>query len=162
MFYSTSRKTWLCNRIIQCIISQSMHIYTGATSLYKGRNLCLSVCVCVCVCLFLTYLCRSGSDLPESFNMAAAWFKGVWSQICLDYNDTVNRLLHKCFINSASIVHRSHHSHVRARANQCRAQTHDIPEETSWFIPAAAQAGPGFCRQFGPVLFCASKQTVVD
>ena len=36
--------------------------------------------------------------------MAAAWFKGVQRRICLDYNDTVNKLFHKCFMNSASIV----------------------------------------------------------
>ena len=53
-----------------------------------------------------------------------------------------------------SIVHRSHHSHVRTRANHCRAQAHDIPEKTSGFIPAEARAGPGFCWRFGPVLFC--------
>ena len=51
-----------------------------------------------------------------------------------------------------SIVHRSHHSHVRTRANHCRAQAHDIPEETSEFIPAAARGGSGFCRRFSPVL----------
>ena len=28
--FSHSRKTWLCNRIIQCIIGQSLHIYAGA------------------------------------------------------------------------------------------------------------------------------------
>ena len=27
--------------------------------------------------------------------MAAAWFKGV-QQICLDYNDTIHKLFHKC------------------------------------------------------------------
>ena len=57
--------------------------------------------------------------------MAAAWFKSVPRRICLDYNDTINKLFHKCFTNSASFVHRSHHSHVRTRANHCRAQTHD-------------------------------------
>ena len=36
------------------------------------------------------------------------------------------------------------------------------PTTTSGFRPAAARAGPGFCRRFGPVLFCASKLTVVD
>ena len=53
--------------------------------------------------------------------MAAARFKGVRSQICLDCNDIVKNLFHKCFTNSASIVHRRHHSHVRTRANaiQC-------------------------------------------
>ena len=33
--------------------------------------------------------------------MAAAWFKGVQRCICLDCNDTVNKLFHKCFMNSA-------------------------------------------------------------
>ena len=36
--------------------------------------------------------------------MAAAWFKGVQHRICLVYNDTVNKLCHKCFTNSNSIV----------------------------------------------------------
>ena len=95
----------------------------------KARNLCLSVsvCVCVCVCVCLKYLCGSGSDWPVSFNMAAAWFNGVQLCICLDYNDTVNKLFHKCFTNSASIVHRGHRSHVHTRVNHCRAQAHNIP-----------------------------------
>ena len=59
--------------------------------------------------------------------MAAAWFKGVQRRICLDYNDTVNNLFQKCFTNAASIANRSHHSHVRTRANHCRARLHDTP-----------------------------------
>ena len=46
----------------------------------------------------------------------------------------------------------AHNSHVCARANHCRAHFHDIPQETSGFIPAASRAGPGFFRLFGPVL----------
>ena len=84
----------------------------------RTKSLCLSVCLC------LKYLCRSGSDWSESFNMAAAWFKGVQRHICLDYNDTINKLFHKCFTNSASIVN---HSQVHTRANHCRAHFHDIP-----------------------------------
>ena len=61
----------------------------------KARNLCLCVC--------LKYLCISGSDWPEIFNMAAAWFKVVQRWICSDYNDTVNKWFHKWFTNSASI-----------------------------------------------------------
>ena len=38
--------------------------------------------------------------------------------------------------------------HMRTRDNHYRAQAHDIPEETSRFIPAEAQGGPGFCRRF--------------
>ena len=100
--------------------SRRTQVQTGSHLSIKARNLCLYVCVC------LKYLCGSGSDWPESFNMAAAWFSGVQLSICLDCNDTVNKLFHKCFTNSASIVHRSHHSHVRTRANHCRAQAHDI------------------------------------
>ena len=85
-----------------------------------------SVCVCVRVCL--KYLCRSGSDWPEIFNMAAAWFKGVQCRICLDYNDTVNKWFHKWFTNSISIVR---HSHVRTRANHCRAHPHPQPPEST-------------------------------
>ena len=85
-------------------------------SLYKSKE-SLSVCACVCVCV-PQYLCGSGSDWPESFNMAAAWFKGVWRWICLDCSDTIIKLFHKCFTSSASIVHRSHHSHMRTRATR--------------------------------------------
>ena len=93
-------------------------------SLYKSKE-SLSMCVCVYVCnVCLKCLCRSGSDWSESVNMAAAWFRGVQ---CLDYNDTFNKLFHKCFTNSASIVDHSHHSHVRTRANHCRAHFHDMP-----------------------------------
>ena len=49
--------------------------------------------------------------------MAAAWFKGVQRRICLDYNNTVNKLFHKCFTNSTSIANHSHHGHVRTRAS---------------------------------------------
>ena len=91
----------------------------------------MCVCVCVCVCarmrVCLKYLCRSGSDWPEIFNMAATWFKGVQQWICLDYNDTVNKWFQKWFTNFASIVNHSHHSHVRTRANHCRAPP---PEST--------------------------------
>ena len=103
----------------------------------KARNLCLSVCVC------LKYLCRSGSDWPEIFNMAAAWFEGVQCRICLDYNYTVNKWFHKWFTNSASTVN---HSIVTGAPEPPSLQSspHDAPWETSRFIPAAARAGPGF------------------
>ena len=55
----------------------------------------------------------------EIFNMAAAWFKGVQRCICLDYNDTVNKLFQKCFTNSGSIVDSNHHRHMCTRANHC-------------------------------------------
>ena len=92
----------------------------------KARNLCLSVCLSVC----LKYLCRSGSDWPEIFNMAAAWFKGVQRWLCLDSNDTVNKWFRKWFTNSASTVKLRHHNHVRTRANHCRAHLHAPPPES--------------------------------
>ena len=70
-----------------------------------------------------------GSDWPEIFNMAAAWFKGVQRRICLDYNDTVNKLFHKWFTSSTSIAKHSHHSHMRTRDNHCRAHPQDPPPE---------------------------------
>ena len=83
-------------------------------SLYKSKE-SLSVCVCVCVCV---YVCMS---------VCVCWFKDVQRRICLDCNDTVNKLFHKCFTNSASIAHRSHHSHVRTRVNHCRVHCHPPP-----------------------------------
>ena len=61
----------------------------------------------------------------HSLNMECEHF--VQCQICLDYKDTVNKLFHKFFTNSTSIVNRSHYSHVRTRANHCRAHPNDIP-----------------------------------
>ena len=120
--------------------------------------------------LFLKYVCGSGSDWFESFNMAAVWFKGVPRWIYLDYKGTVNKLFHKCFTNSASTVHRSHHSHVCTRANHCAPEP--ITAELTYIHPlhtlrnkliytCSGAAGPGFCRRFGPVLFRASKLSVV-
>ena len=88
------------------------------------------MCVCVCMCVCLKHLCRSGSDWPEIFNMAAAWFRGVQRWICLDYNVAINNLFHKWFMNSASIVNHSHHSHMRTKANHCRAHPHAPPPES--------------------------------
>ena len=44
----------------------------------KARNLCLYFRLCVC----LKYLCRSGSDRPEIFNIVAAWFAGSSVPFC--------------------------------------------------------------------------------
>ena len=71
----------------------------------KAKNICLSVCLSVYLCL--KYFCGSGSDWPESFNMAAACFKGVQLRICLDCNDTVNKLFHKCLTNSRALSTRA-------------------------------------------------------
>ena len=92
-----------------------MHcIYTRQNVHNRRESLSVFVCVCLSVCLSvyvcLKYLCRSGSDWSEIFNMAAAWFKGVQHRICLDCIDTANKLLHKCFPNSASTVNHSHQS----------------------------------------------------
>ena len=104
--------------VIQQKTYSQLNLQPHVTSLYKSKE---SLCVCVC----LKYLCRSGSDWNESFNMAAAWFKGVKRWICLDYNDTVNKLFHKVFTDSASIVNHSHHSRLHSRANHCRAHPQD-------------------------------------
>ena len=100
------------------LLEKLRSISSCQTQISQARNLCLSVCVCASVPVI------SLRDWPD---MASAWFKGVQRRICSDYNDTVNDLFHKCFTKSASIANRSHHSHVRTRANHCRAQTHDIP-----------------------------------
>ena len=92
------------------------------------------------MCVFLKDLCRSGSDWAESFNMVAVWFQGVPCRISLDYNDTIHKLFHKCSTNSASIVHRSHRSHVRTRANHCRAQAHNTTLRNKW-INTCSSAG---------------------
>ena len=103
---------------ISCV-SHFMHGYTPWKRSWAHSHMIITrnLSVCLSVCVFLKYLCGSGSDWAESFNMAAAWFKGVPRQICLDCNDTVNKLFHKCFTHSTSIVHQSHHSQVRTRAN---------------------------------------------
>ena len=72
----------------------------------KARNLCLSVCVCVPQ-ISLQIRIR----LTWKFPHGAAWLKGLQRRICLNYNDTVNKWFHKCFMNSASIANCSHYSH---------------------------------------------------
>ena len=88
------RKTWM---FLQSVNQLGFYNIPSTYRSIKIMNLC--VCVCVCVCVFLKYLCGSGSDWSESFNMAAAWFKGVQCCICLDCNDT----LINYFINALQI-----------------------------------------------------------
>ena len=90
--------------------------------------------------------------------MAAVWFKGVQRQICLDYNDIV-KLVQKCFMNSASIVNRSHHSHVRTRANHCRASMTYLEKQVDLYV-RRHELDWDFAG--GSVPFCAPKLTVVD
>ena len=136
-------------------------LYEGCLYLsIKARNVCLSVCVCVCV--FLKYLCRSGSHWSESLNMAAAWFKGVRRRISLDCNDTVKKLFHKCFTNSTSIVHRSHHSHVCTRANHCSGPRHTLRNKQIYTCSSASWTRILPAVRSRSVVFCASKLTVVD
>ena len=87
--------------------------------------------------------------------MAAAWFNGVQRRICLDYNDTVNKLFRKCFTDSASIANHSHHSHVHTRANHC---TPHLKKQADLYLQRHE-----LDRDFagGSVSFCASKLTVV-
>ena len=82
------------------------HSTETATFPYKSKE---SLSVCVCVYMFLKYLCGSWSDWPESFNLAAAWFKDVQRCICLDFNDTVNKFSHKCFTNSRALSTKANH-----------------------------------------------------
>ena len=85
--------------------------------------------------------------------MAAVRFKGLQRRICLDYNDTINKLFQKCFTNSASIANKSHHSHVPTRATKRLKKQADLylqRHELDWNFAD------------GSVLFCASKFTVVD
>ena len=78
-------------------------------------------------CHYMCWLNSSMSIYYILYSIYYIWLKGVPRRICLDYNDTFNKLFQKCFTNSASIVHRGHHSHVPTRANHCRAYVHDIP-----------------------------------
>ena len=62
--------------MLMFLLGDQKQINKGHLSI-KARNLCLSICLSVCVYVFLKYPCGSGSDWPESFHMAAAWFKGI-------------------------------------------------------------------------------------
>ena len=119
-------------------------------------SVCVSVCVCVCVCgcvfLWVKNLCGSGSHWPETFNMAAAWFNGAHLSICLDCNDTVYKLFHKCFTNSAEhcpLEPPQSHAHQSQSLTWRNKQIY-TSSSTSWtgILPAVRSSS---------VLFCASK-----
>ena len=65
--------------------------------------------------------------------MAAAWFKGVQCRICLDYNDTVNKL--------------SLESHAPPPDSTDAPVLH-----VTAVVLAAAQAGAVYSWRFAPVL----------
>ena len=89
------------------IVSVIVYAKPLAISLYKSKeSLSVCLCVCVCVCVCVPQISR-GSRVCD---------------ICLDCSEIVNKLFHKCFTNSASIVHQGHHSYMCTRANHCRAQ----------------------------------------
>ena len=82
----------------------------------KARNLCLSVCV-------LQISLQIRIRLTWDFQHGCCVVQGC----AISHLFGLNKLFQKCFTNSTSIVHRSHHSHVRTRANHCRARLHDTP-----------------------------------
>ena len=90
---------------------------------------CVRACVRACVCVCLKYLCRSGSDWPENFNMDAVWLKGVQPQICLDYKDTVeiNDLINDIRFPPALSTIATPPEFVHPKANHCRAHPHAPP-----------------------------------
>ena len=135
-----------------------LQVISVANLSIKARNLCLCVCLSVYVCL--KYLCRTGSDWSESFSMAAAWFKGVQRRICLDYNDTINKLFHKCFTNLLAL------SKISTIAT-CAPEPITAELKPTTYLKKQADLYLHCCeldRDFagGSVPFCASKLTVVD
>ena len=78
--------------------------------------------------------------------MAAGWIKGVQCRICLDCNDTVNKLFHKCFTIPEQITADLTSMTYLEKQVDLYLQRHEL----DWDF-----AG-------GPVPFCASKLTVVD
>ena len=63
-------------------------------------------------------------------------------------------------MNSASIANHSHHSHLRTRANHCRAHSHPHLKKQADFYLQRCELDRDFAG--GSVPFCASKLTVVD
>ena len=69
--------------------------------------------------------------------MAAAWLKGVQRWFCLDYNDTINKLFHIGFTNSASIRPVQDHAALCLNRDACWLKcVHDDLD------------GSGFCSAF--------------
>ena len=121
----------------------------------KEKNLCLSVSLCVCVCVCVPQISlQIRIRLTWEFQHGCCWFKGVQHHICLDCNETVSKLLHKCFTNSPALS-------TGAAIATCAPEpvTAEL-KPTSRFIPVVCELDQDFAG--GSVLFCASKLTVVD
>ena len=113
--------------------------------------------LCVCVCSSNVSADQDQTDLRVS-----TWLL-FGSRVCdVGFVWTAMIPLINYFINALQIPRALS---TRATTVTCAPEpiTAELkPTTTSRFIPAAVRAGPGFCRRFGPVLFCASKLTVVD
>ena len=127
----------------------------------KARNLCLSVCLCVCVSVCLCmYSSNISADQDQTDLRVSTWLLHG-SRVChVAFVWTAMILLIIYFINALPIqlALLTVATTVTCAPDQCRAQTHDNKR----IYTCAARAGLGFCRRFGPVLFCASELTVVD
>ena len=120
----------------------------------KARNLCVFVCVCVCAS-------NISADQDQTNLRLSTWLLRV-SRVCdFAFVWTAMIPLVNYFINALQIPLALL---TIATTVMCAPEPTATPPtlETSRFIPAAARAGPGFCRRFGPFLFFASKPTVVD
>ena len=93
--------------------------------------------------------------------MAAAWFKGVQLRIFLDCNDTVNKLFHKSFTNLQALSTRA--TTVTCAPEPITAEPTATPhlKKQADFYLRQRELDRDFARGFGPVLFIASKLTVV-
>ena len=139
-------------------MTMTIHLSVSNLSI-KARSLCLSVCVCVCVRVCVC-MCSSNisADQDQADLRVFTWLLRV-SRVCnVAFVWTVNNLFQKCFTNSTSIANHSHHSHMRTRANHCRAHRDPPPltcSGASWtvILPAVRSCS---------VLSCATKLTAVD
>ena len=126
---------------------------------------CVCVCVCMCMCVCV---CSSNisADQDQADLRVSTWLL-FGSRVCnVRFVWTTMISLINYFTNALQILQALS---TRATTVTCAPEpiTAELTSTTylkkkSRFIPAAARAGPRFCRRFGPVLFCASKLTVVD
>ena len=155
----SGENTTLCPKSFSFFWKQTLSVLSNAIIL------CVCVCVCMCMCVCV---CSSNisADQDQADLRVSTWLL-FGSRVCnVRFVWTTMISLINYFTNALQILQALS---TRATTVTCAPEpiTAELTSTTylkkkSRFIPAAVRAGPRFCRRFGPVLFCASKLTVVD
>ena len=127
------------------------------TSLYKSKE-SLPACVCVCVCV--PQISLNQTDLRVSTwlmcGSRVCEVAFVWTTMIPLLNYFINALqIPLALLTIATIV-------MCTPETITAEPTSTTHQENKWIYTCSAAGWTGICRGFSPILFCASKLTVVD